>query len=113
MAAQAAVMVLLLGVVWPRHDQSPAPAAGAHYHALAARPSPRDGNIVVMFRPDVSERDMRAALLADQARLVDGPTAAGAYVVSVPPARRAAVLTTLRRRAGVLMAEPIDPAGAP
>jgi hypothetical protein len=116
MAAQAAVMVLLLGVVWPRHDQ-PSGAAprgvDARYHALGAAASPRTGNVVVTFRPETSERDLRAALLADQARLVDGPTAAGAYVLSVPPARRAAILTTLRQRPGVVMAEPIDPAGAP
>jgi superfamily II RNA helicase len=65
-----------------------------------------------MFRPDTTERDLRAALVADQARLVDGPTAAGAYVLSVPGARRAAILTALRRRSGVVMAEPIDAAGA-
>jgi hypothetical protein len=111
MAAQAAVMILLLGMVWPR----PAPGvsgADARYHALGAPPSPRAGNVLVMFRPDAPERDLRAALLADQARLVDGPTAAGAYVLSVPGARRAAILTALRRRAGVVMAEPIDAAGA-
>jgi Putative zinc-finger len=117
MAAQAAVMVLLLGVVWPRHGQpsgpaSPGPGVDARYHTLGAAPSQRTGNVVVMFRPETSERDLRAALLADQARLVDGPTAAGAYVLSVPPASRDAILATLRQRSGVVMAEPIDPAGA-
>ena len=113
MAAQALVMVLLLGVVWPR--QGPAGARADHapaYHALSAAPSPRPGNVVVMFRPDTSERDLRSALVADQARLVDGPTAAGAYVLSVPAARRGAVLAALRQRPGVAMAEPIDPSGA-
>jgi hypothetical protein len=114
MAAQALVMVLLLGVAWPR--QGPAGAAAGHdpaYHTLSAAPSPRPGNVVVMFRPDISERDLRAALLADQARLVDGPTAAGAYVLSVPAARRGDIVVALRKRPGVVMAEPIDPAGAP
>ena len=120
MAAQAAVMILLVGVVWPRPGASPGPASGADarnqapaYHALGAAASPRTGNVVVMFRPDISERDLRAALLENQARLTDGPTAAGAYVLSVPGARRAEILTTLRRRPGVVTAEPIDPAGAP
>lgn len=115
MAAQAAVMILLLGMVWPRPASTPGAAGApvdARYHALGATPSPRVGNVVVMFRPGMPERDLRAVLLEDQARLVDGPTAAGAYVISVPGARREAVLTALRRRAGVVMAEPIDPAGA-
>jgi hypothetical protein len=117
MAAQTAVMVLLLGVVWPRQGQSPGQASpgagiGAHYHALGAPPARRAGNAVIMFRADVPERELRGALLADQARLVDGPTAAGAYVLSVPAARRAAILAALRRRPSVVMAEPIDPSGA-
>src|SRR5579859_173389 len=110
MAGQAALMALLLGIVWPHAERGA--GVDARYHALGAAPSLRSGNVVVIFRPDTPERDLRAALLADQARLVDGPTAAGAYVLSVPGARRAAALTALRRRAGVVMAEPIDPGGA-
>lgn len=109
MAGHAALMVLLLGMVVPHAAPR---GQGALYHALGAAPSPRAGNVVVMFRPDTPERDLRSALLADQARLVDGPTAAGAYVLSVPGARRAAVMAALRRSAGVVMAEPIDPGGA-
>jgi hypothetical protein len=111
MAAQAALMVLLLGVVLPH--AGPGRGVDARYHALGASPSDRVGNVVVMFRPDTPERDLRAALEAGQARLVDGPTAAGAYVLAVPGARRGAALTALRGRAGVVMAEPIDTAGAP
>ena len=110
MAGQAALMVLLLGVVLPH--AAPGPRVDARYHALGAAPLARPGNVVVMFRPDTPERDLRAALLADQARLVDGPTAAGAYVVNIPDARRAAALAALRRRAGVVMAEPLDANGA-
>jgi len=109
MAGQAALMVALLVMLWP-HAGS-APGVGAPYHTLGAASPARVGNVVVMFRPDTPERDLRAALVADEARLVDGPTAAGAYVVNVPQARRASALTALRRRAGVIMAEPID-AGA-
>jgi hypothetical protein len=108
MAAQAAAMVLLLGLNLPH--ARPGPAVDTRYHALAAALPRGTGNVVVMFRPDTSEQDLRAALLAGQARLVDGPTAAGAYVLNVPETRRAGALTALRRRAGVVMAEPIDPA---
>ena len=111
MAAQAALMVLLLGLVLPHG--SPGGSADTRYHALAAARSPRPGNVLVMFRPDTPERDLRAVLMADQARVVDGPTAAGAYVLNVSGPRRAAALAVLRHSAGVVMAEPIDPAGAP
>jgi hypothetical protein len=110
MAGQAALMVALLAMVWPH--AGPAPGVDARYHALGAASSTRVGNVVVMFRPDTPERDLRAALVADQARLVDGPTAAGAYVLNVPAARRDSALTALRRRAGVVMAERIDATGA-
>ena len=110
MAGQAALMIALLVMVWPRPGS--APGVSARYHALGEAPSARVGNIVVMFRPDTPERDLRAALIADKARLVDGPTAAGAYVLNVPQARRGAALTDLRQRAGVVMAEPIDASGA-
>jgi hypothetical protein len=110
MAGQAALMVALFAMVWPHAGSTP--GAGARYHTLGAASSARVGNVVVMFRPDTPERDLRAAFVADQARLVDGPTAAGAYVLNVPQARRASALAALRRRAGVVMAEPIDPVGA-
>jgi hypothetical protein len=44
---------------------------------------------------------------------VGGPTEADAYVLSVPMAQRAGALATLRRRADVVMAEPIEPSGSP
>jgi hypothetical protein len=83
-----------------------APVAG--YHALGAATASRAGNVVVIFRPDTPERDLRAALQDSGARLVGGPTDADAYILSVPQSRRAAVLATLRRRHEIVLAEPID-----
>ena len=82
---------------------------GGRYHALGARPAAPSGNLVLIFRPETQERTMREMLNASHARLVDGPTAADAYVLHVPPAERAAVLASLRARADVVLAEPIDP----
>ena len=78
-----------------------------------AAPAAAPANAIVMFRADAPERDLRGALLAGGARLVDGPTAEGVYKVHVPSASRGALLTALRQRAGVVMAEPIDAAGSP
>ena len=44
------------------------------------------------------------------ARIVDGPTTADAYMLHVPKAGLAGALTTLRARADVVLAEPVDAA---
>lgn len=85
----------------------------AEYHTLgSAQPAPV-GDVLVVFRPETPEATLRGILTASGARLVDGPTSAGAYVLAVPPDARAATLVTLRGRHEVLMAEPIDAGGAP
>ncbi len=88
-------------------------ARPASYHVLGAGPQAEAGNAVVMFRPETSEREIRSALDDSQARLVDGPTAAGAYVLRLPDAARTAGLARLRARAGITLAEPIDSAAPP
>ncbi len=78
------------------------------YHTLGAAPANTAGNLVVIFRPEVSERVIRTILRANSARMVDGPTATDAYVLRVPPASRAVTLQRLRKTADVVLAEPID-----
>lgn len=109
-AAQFAVLAAGLGLALPLvrpHSAAPPPAA---YHALgAARPTPA-GNVVVIFQPNARTADLTRALRASQARLVDGPTAANAYVLDVPMSQRTATLARLRADSAVSLAEPIDPA---
>ena len=104
--AALAAAVTLTVIVWPPAVQ---PAGG--YHVLGARTAPAVGNVLVIFRPETPERNMREALRASHARLVDGPTAADAYVLFVPQNERAAALSALRARPEVVMAQPIDPGG--
>ena len=85
----------------------------APYHALGAPRAVTPGNMVVIFRPETSERDIRAALDEAGARIVDGPTGADAYVLTTPAAQRAEALTKLRSQRTVVMAEPVDPLAAP
>ncbi len=80
------------------------------YHALGAAPTAAPGNMIVIFRPDVTEAEMRGALRAANARLVDGPTAADAYVLATPRAQRAAALALLKARHEIVLAEPMDTA---
>ena len=58
--------------------------------------------------PQTSEQTFRETLNASHARLVDGPTAADAYVLRVSPGERDAALATLRRRPDITLAQPID-----
>ena len=80
------------------------------YQALGAAPAAPPGNVVVIFRPDATEAQMRGVLNAVRARLVDGPTAADAYVLAVPAAERSAALAALKGRHEVVLAEAM---GAP
>ena len=85
-------------------------AQNGSYHALGAAPTATPGNMIVIFRPDATEADMRGALRAAGARLVDGPTAADAYVLATPAAKRAAALALLKARHEIVLAEPVDAA---
>lgn len=102
--AVAAQFLLILGlgaVVL----QSPRPA---RYQALGAAPVAAAGNAVVIFRPDTRERDLRQALQASHARVVDGPTSTDAFLIHIAPAERAAALARLRLRGDIELAEPVD-----
>lgn len=84
--------------------------AAVDYHVLSASAAPAaTGNVIVVFRPDISEQTLRATLHAARARIVDGPTAADAYVLAVAPDTVAATLATLRARPDVVLAQPLGP----
>lgn len=104
MAAQAAMLAAAISITL-RVATPVAP-----YHALGSASSTAAGNVIVVFRPDVRESEMRRLLKGSEARLVDGPTAANAYVLRVPQAERAAALSQLRNDAAVVLAEPLDAA---
>lgn len=105
LAGQLALVLTatLLVVTFSQHE----------YHTLGSPPPDHAGNVLVVFRPETPEGELRAILKAGEARVVDGPTSAGAYVLSVRPAARPASLAALRGRPQVLMAEPIDPDEGP
>jgi anti-sigma factor RsiW len=108
--AVAACALIGVGVtVMPRAPAAPA----APYHVLGAPRTTTPGNMVVIFRPETRERDIRVALDKAGARIVDGPTAADAYVLTTPDADRAGALAKLRATPTVVMAEPVDPVAGP
>jgi anti-sigma factor RsiW len=103
-AAQFAVIVLLsVLVVLPPTTTEPYRTLGSGGRAVA-------GNAMVVFTPEATEQDIRAALRLSGARLVDGPTLLGAYVLNIsdPDA-----LERLRERPIVVRAESLEPGARP
>lgn len=103
-----ASVLLVAAVVWLK----PVSPDGA-YHVLGAKPASAPGDILVVFKPDAPEHELRAAVKAGGARIVGGPTEADAYILSVPITERDRAVAALRGRPAVAMAEPIDPGGGP
>jgi hypothetical protein len=101
-ALQSAVILGLAALViapLPRDDA---------YRALGSASRASDASIVVVFRPDASELQIRQALRDSGARLVDGPTVTGAYLLSTAPARHAAAIERLRGHGAVLRVESLE-----
>ena len=115
MAAQFTLLCIGAGTfAWQGvHATAPQAQYRAQYRAMGAKPEVSAGNIVVVFRPDASERDLRLTLRDNHARLVDGPTAADAYVLHVSAADRDAIVSHLRLQPVIVLAEPVDSGDAP
>lgn len=104
MAAAAAVALVV--AVAPRQSDG-------EYQLLGSDTAAQPGNAIVLFAPETPARDLRAALERAGARLVDGPTASGAYIVQVSDDGRAEALAALRASPHVILAEPVDAGTGP
>jgi hypothetical protein len=86
------------------------PDGAGDYRALsnggAATQAPV-GNVVVVFRPNAQLGQVQGILQANGARMVDGPTVTGAYVLDVPDAGQDRVLAALKADPLVQLAEPL------
>jgi hypothetical protein len=71
------------------------------------------GNLLVRFRPETTEQQMRSVLRDSEARLVYGPTTTDAYLLAVPAGRVKAAVTRLREETSVLLVESLDGGTAP
>jgi anti-sigma factor RsiW len=87
-------------------------AQEASYRGLGAGERAQ-GNLVVMFRPDTTEAELRRILRAHQARVVDGPTTLDAYVLAVPAARTASTAERLAAEPAVTLAQPLTSENGP
>jgi hypothetical protein len=100
------LVIVALGALLLRPDEAPA------YRVLGSGVA-AGGNMVVVFQPTTSERELRHILQAHNARIVDGPTVTDAWLLNVPTDRHAQILQALRANAAVKLAEPLDGDTAP
>ncbi|SFV00654.1 zf-HC2 domain-containing protein [Pseudoduganella namucuonensis] len=105
LAGQGVLIAGLLVQLVPRDVQD--------YRALSSGAQPAAGQLVVMFNPDARVAEVQGMLQEHGARLVDGPTATGAYVLDVPAAGRSELVAALRASPAVRLAEPLDAGRAP
>ena len=109
--------VVLLAVVagWSLRGP-PAPSQPA-YRTLGSGAAtvaalPGEARLLLVFAPETDQGSTRRLLRATGARIVDGPSDAGAYVVAVDARRAAAARDALRAADGVQLVEVLD-AGIP
>jgi hypothetical protein len=105
--ALAAQLVLCAGLA----GALVASRAPAVYHTLGSGSTAGadEARLVVMFEPSMTESRLHALVQGGGARIVDGPTGTGAYVLAVPRARAGRLLATLRHDRDVQMAETLTP----
>jgi hypothetical protein len=79
----------------------------------ATSASAESGNLIVRFRPEATEQEMRRVLRDSKARLVNGPTTTDAYVLAVPDGPQGEAVNRLRKEPSVLLVESLDGRAAP
>ena len=99
-AAQFAFLILAGGILLS--------LSRPDYRALGSTSVAPVANLIVIFRPDATEQDMRGVLRASGASLVGGPTSADAYLLHVDAANRLTAIARLQSDRHVQMAQPID-----
>lgn len=108
MAAALGALALLAGGSWLLHDAPPPYRTLGDAAPASAPPARGEAQLVVVFRPETRQAQMQQLLRASGARIVNGPSDAGAYVLAVPSARADAVRERLRAAAAVAMVERLD-----
>lgn len=100
LAAAAAIAVVAISL--PPHRSEPI------YRALGSAQTVRSANVIVQFQPATRVGDMQSVLQSVDARLVDGPTTTGAYLLQVDQSTRSRAIDQLHHNKAIALAEPID-----
>jgi anti-sigma factor RsiW len=104
-ALQLGVILALGTTLWFQIDSTSRTELPAAYRGLATSAQRAAGDALVVFDPNASEADIRRALQSAGARIVDGPTATGAYFVRLDRDPVQPALTALRLDRAVLRVE--------
>ena len=107
-AVQCAAIAVLALLLW---RPTAAPEAAGDYRVLGAHPGVQR-SLIVSFRPDTPESELRRIVRASGAHISGGPTATGAWMLSTDEAPAAAA-ARLRAEAAVTLAEPLGTEGQP
>lgn len=106
-AAQCALLLALAGA-WLGHEEPAARYRTLGDSSAMVVPAVGEARLVVVFEPGISQARTQQLLRASQARIVDGPSDAGAYVLAMAAARAATVCDALRAAPGVRLVERLD-----
>lgn len=79
------------------------------YRLLGAQGA-ASANLVVVFKPETTEEQLRGVLKSNSATVVGGPTSTNAWLLSVPPPGLDDALVNMRASAAVSLAEPLQAA---
>ncbi|RZL95018.1 MAG: zf-HC2 domain-containing protein, partial [Variovorax sp.] len=101
--AQCCVIAVLAGLL--ARPSGGSQAQTGDYRVLGAAAGTQS-QLIVMFKPDTPERELRRLVLQNGARIVGGPTATGTWVLATEQAADA-VAGRLRGAAAVTLAEPL------
>lgn len=105
--AQGVALVALLSGWWPATEPAPV------YRTLGAAGPAQVASLLVRFRPEATELQIRSALQQSGTRLVDGPTDTDAYLLAAQPEQQAEALAQLLREPIVALAVPLGGATKP
>jgi len=92
---------------------APDPGFRALGEPASASGAAAGGNLIVRFRPEATEQEMRRVLRESEARLVYGPTATDAYLLAVPAGLESEAVKRLRKEHTVLLVESLNGRAAP
>lgn len=103
-------VIAVLAVLLAGHGSTAGTGSDA-YRALGSGAA-STARLVVVFRPETPERELRRIVRANGARIVGGPTATNAYLLDTDWDSRAA-LASLRKEAAVSLVESLVTDGQP
>lgn len=117
--ALAGQLGVIVALGWVLAVREPAGAGASAYRTLGTAGSADAGaaagaaRLIVVFDPELRERDLRRILRDAGARIVGGPSASNGYVLAVAPGAADSALEKLRSDHGVVFAESLQAGPSP